>query len=304
MNQLLRIAILSYPAIVFAADVSFQSGADSVQVRLDGKPFTTFHYAAQWDKPFLHPIRTASGDVVTRRWPVEKNTGEIEDHAWHRGLWWSHGDVSGADFWRELGPSKTGRLAVTGKPRTVSNRLEVDCDFIAAGGKRIGSVLQQFVFGSKDGLNWVDVTITIRADAGEAVTLGDTEDGGLGFRYSDDFREAQGAALRNDAGLQGTKAIWGKRSKWVDYSTKRDGKRIGVAILDHPSNPRHPTYWHARGYGLNAANPFGVRDFTGDKSQNGKMEIPKGGTLRLRYRVAIHEGGDPAALWKAFAAQQ
>ena len=56
------------------------------------------------------------------------------------------------------------------------------------------------------------------------------------------------------------------------------------------------------GYGLNAANPFGVRDFTRDKSQNGKIEIGAGGTLRFRYRVAIHEGVSPEPLWESFAA--
>ncbi|MFN0105323.1 MAG: PmoA family protein [Bryobacteraceae bacterium] len=296
------LAILACHGFISAADVTFHARTDSVEVSIDGKPFTTFHYAAKWDKPFLHPIRTAGGMIVTRRWPVEQKTGEIEDHTWHRGLWWSHGDVSGADFWREMGPEKTGRLVLRGKPRTTANRLEVDCDFVAPGGKRKGSVTQQFAFVSKDGLISVDVTLTIRADGGAPVTLGDTEDGGLGFRYSDDFRENRGAALRNAEGLQGTKAIWGKRSRWVDYTTTREGKQIGVAILDHPSNPRHPTYWHARGYGLNAANPFGVRDFTGDKSQNGKIDIPQGGTVRLRYRVAIHEGAEPESLWKAFAA--
>lgn len=290
-------------AMLLNAGVSFRAGTDSVDVLIDGKPFTTFHYEAKWDKPFLHPLRTASGVIVTRRWPVEQKTGEIEDHAWHRGLWWSHGDVSGADFWRELGPEKTGKLIMRGKPRTKGNRLEAELDFVAPSGKKVGSVLQQFVFGVKGGVAWVDVTITMRADAGAPVVAGDTEDGGLGFRFSDDFRENRGATLRNDSGLQGTKAIWGKQAKWVDYSTVRDGKKIGVAILDHPSNPRHPTYWHARGYGLNAANPFGVRDFTRDKSQNGKMEIPQGGTLRFRYRVAIHEGADPEPLWRAFAAK-
>lgn len=301
MKTLQLLAVLSCQGILLAAGVSFHPGEDTVEVRIGGKPFTTFHYAAKWDKPFLHPLRTASGAVVTRRWPVEQQTGEIEDHTWHRGLWWSHGDVNGSDFWRELGPAKTGRLVLRAKPRTKSNRLEVECDFVAPGGKRHGSVLQQFSFLSKDGLILVDVTITIRADAGTPVVLGDTEDGGFAFRYSDDFRENRGAALRNADGLQGTKAIWGKRAKWVDYSTTREGKRIGAAILDHPSNPRHPTYWHARGYGVNAANPFGVRDFTGDKSQNGKLEIPQGGTLRFRYRVAIHEGADPEPLWKAFS---
>lgn len=190
---------------------------------------------------------------------------------------------------------------VRGEPRGKAGRIEAVCDFITLGGRRDGSVVQRFEADERDGVAWIDVTITVRADAGQALKLGDTEEGSLGFRFADDFREARGAMLRNDAGGQGTKAIWGKRAKWVDYATMRNGKRIGVAILDHPANPRHPTYWHARGYGLNAANPFGVRDFTRDKSQDGKLEIPRGGTARFRYRVAIHEGADPEAPWQAYA---
>ena len=75
-----------------------------------------------------------------------------------------------------------------------------------------------------------------------------------------------------------------------------------MAIFDHPGNPAHPTYWHARGYGLFAANPFGVRDFTGDKSANGAVRVKAGDSLRFRYRVLIHPGPtDPAALTRAYA---
>lgn len=97
---MIRVAVFLLPALLVA---------ESIDLRVGGKTVTTFHYGAGWDKPFLHPIRSASGEVVTRRWPVEKQTGEIEDHAWHRGLWWTHGDVNGVDYWRELGAEKTGR---------------------------------------------------------------------------------------------------------------------------------------------------------------------------------------------------
>jgi hypothetical protein len=70
---------------------------------------------------------------------------------------------------------------------------------------------------------------------------------------------------------------------------------VGVAILDNPANPRHPAYWHTRAYGLLAANIFGVRDFTGDQSQNGSMTVEPGQPLRFRYRVVIHSGDARAA---------
>ncbi len=75
--------------------------------------------------------------------------------------------------------------------------------------------------------------------------------------------------------------------------------------MDHPGNPRHPTYWHSRAYGLFAANPFGVADFERDKSKNGNMTLESGQSLRFRYRLVIHPGdvksANVAALYKEYA---
>ena len=112
--------------------------------------------------------------------------------------------------------------------------------------------------------------------------------------------------MQNAEGKQGEKNVWGKRSSWVDYAGQVNGKLVGVAIMDHPSNPRHPTYWHSRAYGLFAANPFGIRDFTGDKTQNGSLTVEPGKSVRFRYRVVIHEGNAEqagiAGLWQKYSA--
>jgi len=102
--------------------------------------------------------------------------------------------------------------------------------------------------------------------------------------------------------------IWGKRAEWVDYSGRVADEDVGIAVFDHPLNLRAPTYWHARAYGLLAANPFGVRPFTGDRRQNGRYAIPAGESLVFRYRVVIHHG-DPlqaqvAEAYRRFAAQK
>jgi len=101
------------------------------------------------------------------------------------------------------------------------------------------------------------------------------------------------------------KNTWGKRSEWVDYSGQLDGETYGIAVLDHPANPRFPTYWHVRGYGLLAANIFGLHDFEKDPSRDGSLTIRPGQPLRFRYRVVIHPGtafqagiGDA---WKAWS---
>jgi hypothetical protein len=112
----------------------------------------------------------------------------------------------------------------------------------------------------------------------------------------------------NANGASGEKGIWGKRAEWVDYYGRVAGEDVGIAVFDHPRNLRAPTYWHARAYGLLAANPFGVKAFTRDRRQDGRYPIPAGGTLVLRYRVVIHHG-DPlqaqiAEAYREFAGQK
>mgnify|MGYP001073395924 FL=1 len=93
----------------------------------------------------------------------------------------------------------------------------------------------------------------------------------------------------------------------MDYSTVVGDEKVGVTIIDHPGNPKYPTYWHARGYGLCAANPFGERDFLKDKTRDGSLTVPAGGSLTFRYRVLIHPGSvEPAdaARWAADFAKE
>ena len=150
-------------------------------------------------------------------------------------------------------------------------------------------------FSARGGSRVVDVRVTIRADQGVALKMGDTEEGSLALRLRDEFREDRGAVLSNSDGLIGTKNIWGKRAKWVDYSTVVGSDKVGVTIFDHPGNPKYPTYWHARGYALCAANPFGESDFLKDKTRDGSLAVPAGGSLTFRYRVLIHPGGVDSA---------
>ena len=95
----------------------------------------------------------------------------------------------------------------------------------------------------------------------------------------------------NSEGVRGAE-IWGKPARWVDYWGPVDGTTVGIAILDHPTNLRHPTCWHARDYGLVAANPFGLHDFTGAPQGSGAYTLPAGKSLTFRYLVVLHEG-DP-----------
>jgi hypothetical protein len=283
-------AVLAIAIAAPAADlITLRQSDDRVDVLAGGQVFTSFHFGAQWDKPFLHPLRTSDGITVSRGFPLENIEGETTDHTWHRGIWWSHGDINGVDFWREK-PGQTGRMVVRGKPTVKGDTISADVELLSPQGEVLGTVREQFRFSmaSKDRL--IDVTITISADRGQPLKMGDTEEGCLGIRFRDEFRQDRGAMLLNAEGLRKTENIWGKRSTWIDYSTEVNGRTAGVAVFDHPSNPKHPTWWHARGYAFAGANPFGEHDFMKDKTRDGSMTIPAGSHLEFRYQVVIHPG--------------
>ncbi|MCX6624411.1 MAG: PmoA family protein [Acidobacteria bacterium] len=277
------------PAAAAGAKVKFHKTPGKIEISMDGKPFTRFIYGAEWSTPFLHPLRTSTGVVVTRGYPVEKIAGESEDHIWHHGLWYSHGDINGVDFWRDLGPAKTGRMVVTGSPKSTGNRISADVLLVTPAKETIGTVTEQFTFSRAGANHVIDVNVTIRAGRGRPLKMGDTEEGALGIRFADEFRVDRGATLTNSGGVIG-RGIWGKRAKWVDYSTTIQGQKAGVLILDDPANPKYPTWWHARHYGFAAVNPFGVHDFEHDRSKDGSVTIPSGRTLAFHYRLVIHPG--------------
>jgi hypothetical protein len=121
------------------------------------------------------------------------------------------------------------------------------------------------------------------------VTLGDTKEGTFEIRLAKPLNSPP-AEMVNSNGARGEKGIWGKRADWVNYDGTVDGEQVGVAIFDSPRSFRHPTYWHARAYGLFAANPFGIREFTRDPKRDGSWTIRQNHSLAFRYRVFIHHG--------------
>lgn len=274
---------------------------DRIDINVDGKPFTTFYSGADVNKPYLWPLRSADGRIITRRWPMEKDTGESHDHPHHRGLWFSYDDVNGVHFWGN-DPSQAAKDPKSGKilVRNVSKphgggptTLITDFEWTGPDGTAILHENRLMTFFSEPQLRIIDFDITMTAL--EKVVFGDTKEGAFAIRLADSMTEkSHGGEMVNAEGARGMKDVWGKRSNWVDYSGMVDGEKLGVAILDAPSNPRHPTYWHSRDYGLFALDPFGQHAF--DPSQpESHWTLDAGKSLRFRWRVVIHPGDAQAA---------
>jgi hypothetical protein len=281
-------------ALPLAAQVTFRRQPDRILVEIDGKPYTSFYLAPGGNKPYVWPLSTASGEVVTRHFPMEEFLGETTDHPHQRGMFFSHGDINGYNFWAtepgsnipKQGRMKLKRVAeVEGGPK--SGVVRAVFDGLDPQGKPVMRETRTLKFYSGDP-RIVDFEVTI--EPLEKLTFVDTKEGTFGIRLATSMTEDKGGHMVNAAGAAGEKNVWGKRSPWVDYDGTVNEKTVGVAIFDNPKNPRYPTYWHARAYGLFAANPFGVRDFTGDKSRDGSMTIMPGHPVTFRYRVVIHDG--------------
>ena len=297
---------LSAAGLLCHAQVSI--APEDIAVMIDGKPFTTFHYGSNANKPFLAPLRSASGKIVTRHFPMEEVAGESHDHLHHRGLWFSYDDVNGVKFW-ENDPSytkgKVGKIVVR-DTKWKGNTLTAVMEWRGPDGKVLLQENRDMTFASDAKIRIIDFTIGLTA-ATEDVTFGDTKEGAFAIRLADAFTEKKGMKMTDADGRVKMANIWGKRSNWVDYSTDVDGEQIGVAMFDHPSNPRHPTYWHARDYGLFALNPFGQKAFD-PKQEESALKLATGQKMTYKWRVVIHQGdaetGRVADLYKDYAAKK
>ncbi len=269
---------------------------DVIRVELDGHLFTEYHFRGV-SRPFLYPILSASGDHLTRRWPQETVPGEEHDHPHHHGLWWAHGAVNGEDFWSEVdGAGKTVHQSFAEiSSGSLRGELISRNRWIDKKGNIVASDERTMRFYPPQGNNRVmDFSITIFATAGDLV-LGDTKEGSMAIRVAESMRvkKSDGTAglglLVNREGLQNG-SVWGTHSAWCDYSGPVGGSIQGVAIFDHPSNPRHPSTWHARDYGLFAVNPFGLHDFEKAPVGTGDLKIAAGKNVTFQYRFLFHTG--------------
>jgi hypothetical protein len=317
-----RTLLVLLAVIPLAAQVRLTRSRDKISVTIDGKPFTEFFYGADAPKPYLHPLRTASGIIVTRHFPMEKVDGESTDHPHHRGLWFTHGDVNGVDFWmNEPAGNRTnlGRVVlnkiVEVKSGRKSGSVTARFDWVGPAKDTMLTESRTMTFYSDPKLRTLDVDITLTAV--EKVKFGDTKEGSFAVRVASGL-EAPGRSapatpprtgkMIDSEGRESEANVWGKRAPWVDVYGEVEGQKAGIAIMDHPANLHYPTFWHCRAYGLCAANIFGAHDFTADKTQNASVTLEPGQKMRLRYRVVVHPD-DPqtagiAELYKAFAAMK
>jgi len=320
-----RVAALAEQHAVFKTMVSkAQSGGDKraggviiteadkkLKVEINGKLFTEYNYQ-DVPRPFFYPVIGPTGVNVTRNWPMKQvNEHEEKDHVHHKSLWFTHGDVNGQDFWSE--GEKSGKIVhdkfVKVESGAKAGVIEDKNKWVAKDGKVVctDTRVQRFYPTMANGGQMMDFEITIHASEGEFV-LGDTKEGSMAIRLAPTMRVEGKVARGHIVNSEGDKdkSAWGKRAAWCDYYGPVEGETVGVAIFDHPKNPKHPTWWHVRTYGLFAANPFGVHDFEKKPAGTGDITIPAGKSLTFKYRFYFHKGdaewGQVAKNYREYAA--
>jgi hypothetical protein len=291
-----------------------------IEVLYDGWLMTAYIYPDSLMKPVLYPIYTTGRVRVTRDYPLVITPGERGDHPHHVGLFLTHQSVNGLDFWNmstNIKPQDRPRYghiehvavkeAKGGKKDAV---LTTTANWKSNSGEQQLAETTTFRFTVSKTDLVIDRTTVLTADTKDVV-FRDMKDAFLGLRLARELEQpsdvqdrmvlADGSLTekmvnkdgttgqyRNSEGVTGD-ATWGKRARWMAMDGTKNGKPITIAILDHPSNTEYPTFWHARGYGLFAANPLG-REVFSEKKEKLDLTIKKGESVTFRYRIIVHEG--------------
>lgn len=306
-------------------NVTHNEQAEKVEITVDGQPFTSYLYSADISvlkKPVLYPVYTTGGNAITRTYPLEAKAGERTDHPHHIGLWFNFGDVNGLDFWNNSDAITGDRVQRMGTIRHVSvdqvesgegtGSLEATSHWLSPNNDVLLVEQTRYEFHAEPDVRIIDRITTLTAQD-TVVTFTDNKEGTLGLRVTralempadepievtdDSGQEAAEPVLNNEGvsgqyanseGIEGYPDVWGKQARWMTLSGNLDGESVTIAILDHPQNVGFPTHWHARDYGLFAANPLGRQVFNRDEELFQLTLNPEESTT-FRHRIIVFTG--------------
>ncbi len=328
MRQSIIISLLGCCVMLFSqctdhpgVELTVNETEKKVDVLVDGELFTSYIYPDNIMKPVLWPVMSEDGNMLTRSFPMEVKTGDRTDHPHHVGVWLNYGDVNGLDFWNnsEAIPEENrggyGTIfhqsvekAESGQNKAV---LETTAAWKAPDGEVLLNEQTRFEFLVMEDNRIIDRTTTLKAMV-DTVKFTDNKEGMFAIRVARELElpsdqptklvDSHGKVTevkemdntlvkgnyRSAEGVEGMD-VWGTRSRWMKLSSEINGEDVALVIIDHPSNVGYPTYWHARGYGLFAANTLGQKIFSnGEKELNFTLE--KGEKVTFRYRLVVADG--------------
>ena len=278
--------------------VEFVRGDKRIDVMIGGEHFTSYRYEDTLTKPVLYPVRTPSGVVVNRSYPLAKVEGESDDHPHHVGVFFTYDRVNDDGFWNNAtSPPRVKHIKVTKmKGGAGKGKLSTVMHWAGKSGQILLEENRDMVFIAGEDEYVIDFSINLTAQDTKVV-FEDTKEGMFAIRVADWLREDDGTGeylSSNGDESPVTENIWGKRAQWVRLQGEKDGKTVGIAIFNHPASVNYPTYWHARPYGLFSANPLGKYDF--EKKRNPEsarrlnFALEPGETAHFGFRMVVYEG--------------
>jgi hypothetical protein len=324
--SVITLLTLILPTISLAQDLPIRISPDPhnphvYNITAGGQPFTAFVDQYTLEKPVLYPIYAPDGQIITRGFPIKPRRGEPTDHPHHVGLWFNYENVNGLDFWNnsyaipDSNKSRYGWIR-TDSIVTFQNPPIVTLSYVARWTDQKENTLliehTSFHFSATANERIIDRITTLTAIADTGVSFPDAKDGMLGLRvtkelqipsnspgeFIDDKGNITKVAAGNTPDINGNyltgegktgDSAWGTRAGWCMLYGQKAADTISIVIIDHPANPGYPTYWHARGYGLFAANPLGQRIFSqGHQTLN--FRLKRGESATFRYRIVLAAG--------------
>lgn len=288
-------ALLTFAGAALAEDIEIKRDLTYghqdgyVDILRDGKSVMRYVYK-DTPAPYVCPVQAPCGESVTRAYPVKQAAGASADHPHHKSMWLAFGDVNGVDFWAE--GEKCGKIvqkSISFDGITPGHwGIHTKNDWVAPDGTRLLEEDRHYSFLSCKYGTLVSTMITLIAPDRD-VDLNDTKEGFFAVRVAPSISLTEGKGqILNSEGKKGADCL-GQRARWCDYTGQVNGKTVGVTMFDVPSNYGYPTYWHARDYGLLAANPMGGKAFTNDPKSESGYQITQGGGVRFVYITLIHD---------------
>ena len=299
-------------------DLKVNEAEKKVDVLVDGKLFTSYIYPEVIKKPVLWPVISPAGNMLTRSYPLVNKEGDRSDHPHHVGIWLNYGDVNGLDFWNNseaIDPEKRdgyGTIYHRSVDRAEGGRgsavLETSAVWESPDHAEMLGEHTAFTITAKDRLRIIDRATTLTALIDE-VKFRDNKEGMFAIRVARELElpsdepteltDARGNVTRVEHmdntlvkgnyrsadGVEG-KGVWGTRCRWMKLASEIKGEQVAIVIIDHPGNVGYPTYWHARGYGLFAANTLGQEVFSGGENIL-NFSMKKGQSVTFRYRLVV-----------------
>ncbi len=265
-----------------AQKVTAKLEKDKVTINVNDKLFTCYKFGQSQKYPYFWPVNgPASGK------PITTETSQPYPH--HHSLFFGCDRVNGGNFWQE--GNERGQIVSQGPKilKSSGDRVVFTDKCLWQRPREKPIILDNrkiTITAPGENLRLIDFEISLEALTD--VLILKSNHALFSARVVPELSVKSGGTLVNAEGKSGEKGTWGVNSAWCDYFGTRSGVTEGIAIFQHPKNRWFPSKWFTRDYGFFSPTPM-------NWLENGKLELPKGKKLTLRYRVVVHNGDTKTA---------